>query len=113
MNISSISLAYLFLGIGFISLGFFLYFKTLIIKTSKNTETRDRIIGNMKDPDGWAKRNNIMSNISLVWSILSLGIFAYLKFFYKIGLVSFIYFFIYIALIAISLLFIGKKKKAM
>jgi len=110
MFITSISLSYMFLAIAFISIAFFLYFKTLIIKSSKNSNSRDRIIGNMKDPITWARRNNIMSYISLFWSIISLSIFIYLKFFYSAALVSIIYLFIYIALITASLILIKVKK---
>ena len=110
MSITSISLSYIFLAIAVISIAFFLYFKTLIIKSSKNSEDRNKIIGNMKDPVSWAKRNNIMSYISLFWSILSIVAFIYLKYFYGAPLVSIIYLFIYVALIAASLLFIRVKK---
>lgn len=110
MSVSSISLSYTFLVIAIISIAFFLYFKALIIKTSKSSESRDKIIGNMKDPITWTKRNNIMSYISLFWSIVSMAIFIYLKYFYGGPLVSMIYPFIYIALIAVSMIFIKVKK---
>jgi len=110
MSITSISLSYIFLSIGIISIAFFLYFKILIIKSSKNSDSRSKIIGNMKDPITWAKRNNIISYISLFWSIISLAIFIYLKFFYSATLVPIIYLFIYITLIAASLILIKVKK---
>jgi len=110
MLITSISLSYVFLGIAIITIGFFLYFKTLLIKTSKHNESRDKIIGNMKDPISWTHKNNIMSYISLFWAIISLAIFIYLKFYFAAGLVSIIYPFIYFALIAASLLLIRTKK---
>ena len=110
MSITSISLSYVFLGITIITIGFFLYFKTLLIKTSKNNDSRDKIIGNMKDPISWTHKNNIMSFISLFWAIVSLAIFIYLKFFFAAGLISIIYPFIYLALISASLILIRTKK---
>lgn len=111
MNISSISLAYIFFGISIIAFVFFLYYKFLVINTGAKSKRRNKIIGSMKDPDNWRRRNNIMAFISLFWAFVSQCAFIYLKFFNKSGLISIIYVFVYIAVIVLSLSLFLKKNK--
>ncbi|MDP4143055.1 MAG: hypothetical protein Q8936_01040 [Bacillota bacterium] len=111
MYVTSISLSYIFLGITIITIAFSIYFKTLVAKTSPGRKTRDKIIGDMKDPMSWRDKNNRMGNISIFWSLLSLALFIYFKFFYITGLVYSIYLYIYIAAIALTLLATGLRKK--
>jgi hypothetical protein len=111
MLVSSISLSYAFFGIGVIALIFFLYFKVLVVKSSPENPSRKSIVGKMKDPDTWRDRNNKMSYLSLFWTILSIGIFIYLKYFYPSGLVSIIIPFIYVGLIAVSASYFSSRKK--
>ncbi|WMJ80877.1 hypothetical protein RBU49_01105 [Clostridium sp. MB40-C1] len=111
MKITSFSLSYLFLGVFVISLMFFIYFKVLMVKTESEGNEKEKIIGTMKDPDTWKKRNNLMSYISAFWCVLSLILFIYIKFFYKTRLINIIYFFIYLAVIVLSIIFIVLKKK--
>lgn len=111
MYLTSISLSYFFLGISLIALGFLFYFKVLVIKTSPDKDSRKKIIGKMKDPDDWRDRNNKMAYVSLFWTIISIGIFIYLKFFFTAGLVSIMYLIAYIAFIVISTSFFGVKRK--
>lgn len=111
MNITSISLAYIFFGISIVAFIFFIYYKFLVINTGANSKRRSKIIGSMKDPDNWRHRNNIMAYISLFWALISQGAFIYLKFFNKIGLISIIYVFVYLVAIVLSVsLFIKKNK---
>lgn len=114
MFVTSISFSYFFLGIALISLLFCIYHKTLVVKTSPDNKSRDKIIGEMKDPISWRKKNNMIGNISIFWCLASLALFIYFKFFFTAGLISIYYVFIYIALIAISMFFtkIGGKKSA-
>ncbi len=109
MEITSFSLSYLFLGIFFISLIFFIYFKVLVVKTEPNNKSKEKIIGTMKNPDIWRDKNTKMSYVSAFWTVLSLILFIYFKFFYKTGLVNIIYFFAYIAVIVLSIVFWGVK----
>ncbi len=111
MFVTSISISYLFLGVFIISLGFSLYFKILVINTKPGNLRREKIIGSMKDPITWRKKNNYMSYLSIFWSAISLGLFIYFKYFYKAGLVNLIYIFIYIGIVTISILFLGKVHK--
>lgn len=112
MAITSLSLSYYFLGVSIIALTFLFYFKTLVIRTSKENESRDKIIGNMKDPDAWRSRNNKMSYVSLFWTIISLAAFIYLKFFMASRLIPIIYLIVYLVAVALSLILfgIGRKK---
>lgn len=109
MEITSFSLSYLFLGIFFISLIFFIYFKVLVVKTEPDSKSNKKIIGTMKNPDIWRDKNNKMSYVSALWTVLSLILFIYFKFFYKAGLVNIIYFFVYIAVIILSVVLFGVK----
>lgn len=111
MYISSISLSYLFFAICAITFIVFLYFKFLVMNTSDKSSKRTKIIGNMKNPDKWRKDNNKMAFISLFWSIISLGVFVYLKFFFGIKLVSIIYPFAYLAMVVAILLFFIMRRK--
>ncbi|MCR1933263.1 hypothetical protein ACQX0N_07370 [Clostridium tepidum] len=108
MNVTSISLAYLFLGIGLISLSFFIYFKILTSNSSKKSE---KIVGDMKDSKSWLNRNNKMAYVSLFWSIVSLCLFIYLKFFTMPTIISLLYVIGYIFLIVISVAVAGIKKQ--
>ena len=111
LNITSFSLAYIFLGISIIAFVFFLYYKFLVINTGAKSKRRDKIIGSMKDPDNWRHRNNIMAFVSLFWAFISQFVFIFLKFFYSSGLVSIIYVFIYLAVVVLSISFFIKKNK--
>ncbi len=111
LNITSISLAYIFFGISIITFVFFLYYKFLVINTGAKSKRRDKIIGTMKDPDNWRHRNNIMAFISLFWAFISQTVFIYLKFFNKSGLISILYVFIYIAVIVLSISLFLKNNK--
>lgn len=106
MYMTSSSLAYVFLGITILAFAFSLYFKTLVIRTKPNSYSRDKIIGNMKNPDAWRISNSRMGNFSLFWAILSLIVFIYLRFYYGIGLVNSVYVFGYLAVAIISAIFI-------
>jgi hypothetical protein len=112
MYITSISLCYALLGVTVIACGFFVYFKTLVIKTENTKEGKDKILGKMKDPVAWRNKNNRMSYVSLFWTVVSLLLFIYLKFFLAASLVSILYIFAYIALIVITAAFAGMKNKA-
>jgi hypothetical protein len=111
MLVSSISLSYVFFGVGAIALIFFLYFKVLVVKSSPNSSSRESILGDMKDPDGWRNSNNKMGYLFLFWAILSIGVFIYLKFFYEATLISIIIPFIYVGLVAVSASFFGSRRK--
>jgi hypothetical protein len=111
MSVTSLSLAYFFLGLFFVSIIFSLYFKILFIRTSPANIHRNKIIGSMKDPISWRNRNNRTAYISMFWAFASLAIFVYLKFFYKAGLINIIYVFAYVAVAALSIIFLGKLKK--
>lgn len=111
MYFTSSSLSYIFLSMSLIGFAFFLYFKSLVIKTTPNNSNRDKIIGTMKDPDTWRYKNSMMANLSIFWAIVSLGVFVYLKFFYKLGLISMIYFFIYLAGEVISIAYFSSIRK--
>lgn len=111
MYITSISLSYIFLGISLISLSLFFYFKIISLKTSFDDDISKKIIGTIKKPNLWKRRNSIMAYISLLWSIVSIVLFIYLKFFFDIQLVSILYLFTYISLICISMFLIIFEKK--
>ncbi len=65
----------------------------------------------MKDPETWMNRNNRMAYVSLFWSIVSLAIFIYLKFFTMPTIISILYVIGYIFLIVISVVIAGMKKQ--
>ena len=112
MYITSISLSYALLGVTIIACGFFVYFKTLVIKTVGTNESRDKILGKMKEPEAWRNKNNKMSYVSLFWTVISLILFIYLKFFHTASLVSILYIFAYITLIVITTALAGIKNTA-
>ncbi|APC41437.1 hypothetical protein [Clostridium estertheticum] len=111
MNITSVSLSYIFFVVSIIEFIFFLYYKFLVINTGAKSKRRENIIGTMKDPEHWRKRNNIIAFISLFWSLISIFAFIYLKFFYATHLLSIVYVFIYIAAIVLSVFVFIKKNK--
>ncbi|MBU3183820.1 hypothetical protein [Clostridium estertheticum] len=111
MNITSVSLSYMFFVVSIIEFIFFLYYKFLVINTGAKSKRRENIIGTMKDPEHWRKRNNIIAFISLFWSLISIFAFIYLKFFYATHLLSIVYVFIYIAAIVLSVFVFIKKNK--
>ncbi|MPQ32797.1 hypothetical protein E4V42_15305 [Clostridium estertheticum] len=111
MNITSVSLSYMFFVVSIIEFIFFLYYKFLVINTGAKSKRRENIIGTMKNPEHWRKRNNIIAFISLFWSLISIFAFIYLKFFYATHLLSIVYVFIYIAAIVLSVFVFIKKNK--
>ena len=111
MNLTKISVSYFFLGIGILAIIFYVYFKMLSIRTSPSSDNRDKIIGDMKDVDSWTEKNKRMEYLSLAWAIISIGIFAFLKFYYTAGLISALFPFIYLALIVISIMLFMPKKR--
>lgn len=110
MNITSISLSYVFLVTLVINILYFLYFKFLFVSSSKENEKHDSIVGDMKNPDSWRKTNNRMSYTSLFWSLISLILFIYTKFFLTSGLISILIPFTYIFIIIISFLVFSRKR---
>lgn len=111
MNITSFYLSYLFLIFFVISFLFFVYFKMITIKSDSSKKSSKKIVGNMKSPSTWKRKNNTLSYICAFWSVLSLILFIYLKFFYSAGLINLTYFFVYMIIAILSVLFIGLKKK--
>lgn len=111
MYMTSISLSYLFLAIGVLSLIFLFYFKVIVASTSEHSANKEKIIGNMKDPDDWRNRNNRISYVFLFWSILSLAVFVYLKYYYGTSLISAVYVIAYLALVVISIAIFGLRRK--
>ncbi|NEZ46404.1 hypothetical protein FDF74_04145 [Clostridium niameyense] len=111
MNITSISISYLFLILGIISLVLFIYFKIIVSNTNEDSDNKDKILGNMKDPEGWRSRNNKIAYLSLFWCIVSLAIFIYLKFFIMPTLISTVYFLIYAIIVILSIFLIGRRQK--
>lgn len=110
MNLTSLSLSYYFLGVFIIAAAFFIYFKLLTVKVHSD-KYRNSITGPMKDPESWENRNRKMSYICLLWSILSLIIFVYLKFIMPAKLVSVFYLVIYVVIAVFSLLLSGVERK--
>ncbi|MBC8059285.1 MAG: hypothetical protein H7Y18_01315 [Clostridiaceae bacterium] len=112
MNVKSMFLAYIFLGISVISLLFSLYYKIIVIKTSPGRKDRNRLIENIKDPITWREGHTILSYIFIFWATISLFIFIYLKFFNNEIIISLLYLFVYIGIILTSVLLSIIKKKA-
>jgi hypothetical protein len=108
MNTTTTFISYAFLGIALVSLLFFLYFKVLVVKTSSDSESKDKIVGDMHNPEQWRNRNNRLSYVTLFWALLSGGIFIYVKYFYTQGVISLIILFGYIAAIIASIFFFGR-----
>jgi hypothetical protein len=111
MFVTNISLAYVFLGLGVIAAFFFVYFKVIVARTEPGNSHRGAIVGEMKDPDNWRAKNNRMSYLSLFWSVLSVAIFIYIKYFNPIGVISIVYPFIYIGIIVVSVSFASRGNK--
>ena len=111
MNMTSSALSYLFIAITIIDLVFVLYFKVLVMNTSEHSSKRKNIIGSMKDPDDWRRRNNRMSYIFLFWCIASFAVFVYLKYFFGTGLVSAIYVIGFLGAMVISIALFGIRRK--
>jgi len=101
----------MFFAISAVEFIVFMYYKFLVINTDPKNKKRKKIIGSMKDPDHWRRRNNIIAFISLFWALISMITFIYLKFFYNSGLVSIVYAFIYVVLIVLSVTLFIKKNK--
>jgi magnesium-transporting ATPase (P-type) len=90
---------------------FFFYYKYLVVNTGDKSKRRDKIIGSMKDPEDWRGRNNKMAYVSLFWTIISIIVFIYLKFFYQSGLISIIYVFVYLVAVVLSVSLFLKQNK--
>jgi hypothetical protein len=111
MNTTRIFLSYSSLVISLLSLAFFVYFKFIVVKSSPNSRNRDKIIGDMHNPEKWRDSNNKMAYLLLFWAILSGAIFIYLKFFSSAEVISLLFLFIYIAAIIISAFLFGRSRK--
>ncbi|MCM0648448.1 hypothetical protein NBE98_08680 [Clostridium swellfunianum] len=111
MNMTSSALSYLFIAIAVVDLAFVFYFKVLVMNTSDNNRHKDKIVGNMKDPEDWRNRNNRMSYIFLFWCIASFAVFIYLKYFFGSGLVNTIYVIGFLAAMVISIALFGIRRK--
>lgn len=113
MDVTSISLSYVFMGVGVILLIAFLYFRVIVAKSADGKPSHDRIVGSMKHPDTWRNKNNSASYVSLFWAVLSIGIFIYLKYYLGSTVIPIWYLFVYAAAIIISYaIFGGKREKA-
>jgi hypothetical protein len=112
MNMNSFSLSYLFLAVGLLSFIFFCYFKILHWNTSDKSDKKEKIIGKMKNVEEWRGKNNRLSYIFLFWSVVSIGIFIYFKYYLGARLISSLYIIGYLALIIISSAIGGIKGKA-
>ena len=102
MYITSISLSYFFMGVAVAALLAFLYFKVVVVKSSDNSRSHDKIVGSMKDPDSWRRKNNTMSYVSLFWAVVSAAAFIYLKFYIQSTLIPTWYLILYAAALFIS-----------
>jgi hypothetical protein len=111
MLVTGISLSYAFLGLAIIALIFFIYFKVLVTKSSPDQPGNEAIIGAMKNPETWRYRNNRMAYLSLFWTLVSAGAFAFLRFYYPTALISIMIPFAYIGLIAVSTSYISSRHK--
>ncbi len=111
MFVTNIFLSRIFFIATIICLILSLYFKIIVIKTSPGNRDRNRIIGNMKDPMTWREKNTTLSYILIIWSIVSLCLFAYLKFFNAPKIISIVYLFIYLAAVTVSILYFVLRKK--
>lgn len=111
MYLTSISFSYLFLGVAIAAIAAYLYFKLLVTKTSSESPQKDKIIGQMKDPESWRIRNGRMANVCMFWFIVSIIIFASIKFLLRAQLISIIYLLIYAVLIVISFMFAARVQK--
>lgn len=107
--ITTISLSYLFLIIAVLDLIFFIYFKLIVSASSKENGKKNKITGKMKNPEEWLKRNSKMSYVWLFWSVVSLFLFVYLKFFITPSLVSIFYIIGYAIALILSVIIFGIK----
>lgn len=111
--LTSVSISYFFLVVAIIAIAAYLYFKLLIIKTDPTSDKREKIMGNIKDPENWRERNRKMCHVCMFWFIVSIFTFIILKFFYKAPLIPMIYLVIYAIFIILSIIFYpGISKKA-
>lgn len=112
MKMTSSSLSYFFISLAVILFLMFCYFKVLVMNTGENSKRREKIIGKMKDPATWRAKNNAMSYVFLFWTIASVGIFIYLKYYMGMSLVNGLYLLAYLALIVISVIVAGMRRKS-
>lgn len=111
MYLTSISLSYFFLALAIATVAAYLYFKLLVIKSDPENPSREKIIGNMKDPVNWRERNRRMSFVCLFWFILSTIAFVILKFLYPLALIPIMVLVIYAILIVASIVLFSREKK--
>lgn len=111
MYLTSISLSYFILGIAIAAIAAYLYFKLLVTKTSPESPQKDKIIGQMKDPESWRIKNTRMANVCMFWFIVSIIIFASTKFLFRVQLIPIIYLIIYAVLIVLSFIFAARVEK--
>lgn len=111
MYLTSISFSYFILGVSIICIASYLYFKLLFNKTSIESNSRAKIIGQMKDPEGWRRRNGRMANVCMLWFIISIILYAVIKFLFTISLIPITYLLIYVVTIALSFIFASIVKK--
>lgn len=110
MYLTSISLSYFFLTVGILSAALYVYFKVLVVKTNPQRDSRHKILGDMKDPDSWIQRNKRMCYLSLFWAVVSILLFAILKFSYPMKLISTMYLIIYTIIVILSIAFFARAK---
>lgn len=111
MYLTSISFSYFILGVSIACIAAYLYFKLLFTKTSPESISRDKIIGQMKDPETWRTKNGRMSNVCMFWFIVSIIIYGVIKFLFTISLIPIIYLLIYAVLMVLSFIFAARVKK--
>jgi L-asparagine transporter-like permease len=113
MFITSISLSYVLAGVAVAFILAFLYFKVLVVKSSDKSSSHDKIVGSMKDPDTWRRKNNTMSYVSLFWAVAAAAAFIYLKYYVPSTLIPLWYLFAFAAVLFISFgLFGFSRRKA-
>lgn len=111
MYLTSISFSYFILGVSIVCIASYLYFKLLFTKTSFESHSRAKIIGQMKDPEGWRTKNGRMAKVCMFWFVISIIIYASIKFLFTISLISITYLLIYVVLILLSIIFASIVKK--
>lgn len=112
MNITSMSFSYLFLGIALISLSFYLYFRLMYVSSSPDNSISQSIFGEIKHREDWHEKNRLMSHVFLFWTITSIILFIYMKFFIVSALMSILYLFLYVIFIVSSVAYAAIKRKA-
>ncbi|MBV7273153.1 hypothetical protein JMF89_09945 [Clostridiaceae bacterium UIB06] len=105
MYLTSISFSYFLLGVSIACIAAYLYFRLLFTKTSPESNSRDKIIGQMKDPETWRLKNKQVSNVCMFWFIVSILIYASIKFLFSIQLIPIVYLLIYVVLMLLSFIF--------